>query len=130
MLIVVTVAVVLGCLCAGGAIFAGYKILKSASTEPRAAVHAFVADLAAGDTNSAYEKLCTKTQAGFSRTDFATVVAAAPRPTKAKINGFSISNNQSARIDTTLTLVDGRTQAHSFELANEDGDWRICGNPY
>jgi hypothetical protein len=127
-LIIVAVVGVL-CLCAGGIAFGAYKLLSSASAEPRAAVHAFVGDLAAGDTDAAYEKLCEKSQAGYSRSEFASLVAGQPRPTKATINGFSIQDG-TARIDTTLAFADGRTRAHPFDLVKEAGAWRVCGNPY
>jgi hypothetical protein len=128
-LIVVGIVVLVGCLCAGGFGFFLYRSLNTASAQPRAAVHTFVGDLAAGDANAAYDELCRRTQAGYSRADFTSFVSSQPRPTKAKITGFDISGN-AAQIKTTLSLADGRNQLHTFELARDAGVWRVCGNPY
>jgi hypothetical protein len=128
-LVIVAGFALVGCLCLGGFGVFLYKTISSASAEPRAAVHAFVGDLTAGDANSAYEKLCRRAQGGYSRGDFATYVAGLPRPRGVKINGFSITDG-TARIDATLELADGKPQAHTFDLVKESGLWRICGNPY
>jgi hypothetical protein len=117
------------CLCGGGFGFFLYKVLSEASEAPRAATHAFVADLAAGNTDAAYGKLCARVRAQMSASQFADYVAGQPRPTKARITGFSIEND-TAEIQTTLDLADGSSRGHEFDLVNESGGWKVCGNPY
>jgi hypothetical protein len=117
------------CLCGGGFGFFLYTVLREASEAPRAATHAFVADLAAGNTQAAYGKLCARVRAQYTQSQFDQIVAGQPRPTKASISGFSVEND-TAEIRTTLTLADGSERGHEFNLVDETGGWKVCGNPY
>jgi F0F1-type ATP synthase membrane subunit c/vacuolar-type H+-ATPase subunit K len=128
-LIVAGIVVAVLCVCGGGFGFLMYKTISAASEAPRAATHAFVADLAAGNTTAAYDKLCTRSRGRYSPSQFADAVAGQPRPTKAKITGFSVSGD-TAEIQTTLTLADGASRGQEFRLAKEGGAWKVCGSPY
>jgi len=128
--IILAVVAVVCCLGVGGVGYGVYKILEESSEAPREATHAFVADLAAGNTDAAYQKLCTATRGRYTKEQFVAVVQQRPKPSSASINGFDIQNSSTAEIRTTLKLADGSEQGHTFELVKEGDAWLVCGDPY
>jgi hypothetical protein len=129
--LVPVVAIVVGLSCLGGIGLGLYLhgTADKASAAPRAVTEAFVADLAAGDTAAAYVKLCARSQTQYTEDEFAAKVIAQPRPTEAKITGYSVHSAQ-AEVHTTLTLDDGTSVDQDFVVAKEAGDWKVCGAPY
>src|SRR5262245_38034428 len=132
-LIVVGVALVV---CCAGAIGGGYAIYRgvSAATGPvRDTVNAFLGDLEAGNTASAYEYLCGPVRSQYPGAVFAEVVSRRPKLSSHSIIGVNVNNvngDVSGSVTARLRYADSSADLHVFHLAKEDGNWRICGDPY
>ncbi|MCM0674932.1 DUF4878 domain-containing protein [Micromonospora phytophila] len=132
-LIVVGVVVVL---CCGGAGVGGFflrKGVKGATDPARQAAESFVSDLEAGDADVAYGLLCSDTRGRFTRDVFVQGVAKQPKIRGHKVNGVNVSSvngRTSATVSMALTLDSGFTDQHIFPLVQEDGAWKVCGQPY
>jgi len=131
--LVVVGSVLFVCCSVGGVVgYFGFRGLMAAVGPPRDATEAFVDDLRYGDFGGAYDKLCASTQAQFSRAEFAALVD------KRRPSGVSVrsTNVRTMNGDVTATVVgdvsypDGFKDRHTFELAKENGVWKVCGSPY
>jgi hypothetical protein len=132
-LIVVGAVVVLCCGAAGIGGFFLFKGLESATGPARQAAESFVSDLEAGDADAAYGLLCSETRGKYTRDAFDQGVARQPKIHSHRVNGVNVTNvngRKSATVNMALTLDSGFTDQHIFALANEDGVWKVCGDPY
>jgi hypothetical protein len=132
--VLIIVAVVLALCCCGGLV-GGFFIKKAADAigPARSAASDFVGDLEEGDASSAYDRLCGDTRSRFSREQFAQGLTAQPKITGHEIVGINVMNRNgksTATVTARLTDRNGFNNSHVFELAKEDGDWKVCGDPY
>lgn len=133
-IILIVVACVLAVCCIGGGIaaFIGFRAVSGAVGPPRQATEAFIGDLRTGDAGAAYPKLCSATRAAITQERFASMIDTR-KPTGFTIVGTNISNvngNVNATVTAKLTFADGFSEQHIFHLKQEDGVWKICGDPY
>ncbi|MET8154171.1 hypothetical protein ACIBSW_12610 [Actinoplanes sp. NPDC049668] len=133
MLIIVGVVVVL---CCGGLGVGSYFLIKSVknATEPaRQAAEAFVVDLERADVDGAYGLLCSDTQGTYTRETFADWVTKQPKIRNHAVRGVNVKSHNGqtkAIVNMALTRDSGSTDQHAFLLVQEDGAWKICGQPY
>ncbi|WP_327001555.1 DUF4878 domain-containing protein [Dactylosporangium sp. NBC_01737] len=134
-----TILIVLGVvlvLCCAGAGFGGYRLFKGVqeATEPaRTAAETFVTNLENGDTDAAYGLLCKATQSNYTVQAFKDGVAKQPKIRSHSFGGVNVMNyNGKTSATVTLILTDdsGFTNRHTFPLVKDDGQWRVCGQPY
>jgi hypothetical protein len=132
-LIVVGVVLVL---CCGGAVVGGFflfRTVQEATGPAREATDAFITDLESGDRAAAYDLLCASTQRQFTRDAFAQGLDQQPKVRSHKIDWVNVSNfngRVSATVTTQLTLDTGFVDQHNFALVKENGQWKVCGQPY
>mgnify|MGYP001952883532 CR=1 FL=1 len=109
-----------------------FQSVRAAEGPARQAAEAFLRDLAAGDHQSAYGRLCTQTRERMGRDGFAHWYDTQP-----KIDRFEISDTTVAfrdgRLTSTVTAevtwASGIVAKQSLPLVTDGGDWRICGYP-
>ena len=134
--IVLIVVGVVAALCCCGAVVGGFWLFKSAATAvgpARSAADAFLDHLESGETDVAYTYLCSQARDEFTAEQFDEIVAGRPTMAGHEILGTIVNNNNgrvSASVNAGLTYADGSSETHSLKLIKEDGNWRVCGNPY
>jgi len=121
--------------CSCGGLVGGYLIKEATGGlgPVRTAAADFIADLEAGDANGAYSRLCGRTQSRFSREGFEQGLAMEPKITDHRIVGINVRNSSgtsTATVTAELTTGSGFKDSHTFPLIKENGDWKVCGNPY
>jgi hypothetical protein len=123
-------------LCCAGAIGGGFLLFRTVqkSTGPvRDAADGFITNLESGDRAGAYGRLCASTQASFSQDAFATGLDRQPKVRSHSIDGTNVSNvngHESGVVTARLTLDTGFVDRHSFAMVLENGNWKVCGQPY
>ncbi len=133
---VLIIAGIVVVLCCGGAVTGGVFLVRGFQNTigpARDTVNTFLGHLEAGETDAAYDGLCSRTRAQFSRTQFAEIVNAHPKLDGHSITGTNVSNHNgrvSASVTATLDFAGGGREQHVFALAKEGGGWRVCGDPY
>uniref|UniRef100_UPI0031F088C9 Rv0361 family membrane protein n=1 Tax=Rugosimonospora acidiphila TaxID=556531 RepID=UPI0031F088C9 len=122
--------------CCGGALTGGiflFKSVQSATGPAHDSVDTFLDEMTAGQTEAAYEDLCSATRQQFTTEQFTQIVDGRPKIVQHSITGTNVSNfngHVSAAVNAELRYADGSSDTHLFQLTKEDGAWRICGRPY
>ncbi|MFG2045063.1 hypothetical protein [Dactylosporangium sp. NPDC048998] len=132
-LIVVGVVVVLCCGVLGVGGYFLFKSVTEATGPAKQAAEAFVGDLESGDVDAAYELLCSGTRGKYTSEAFADGVAKQPKIRSHTVRGVNVGNyngRTTATVSMGLTLDSGFTDQHTFPLVQEDGAWKVCGQPY
>jgi hypothetical protein len=97
------------------------------TSKPVEAVRTTLKDASAGNVDAAYQRMSTSFQGRVSKESFAAFVAEHPGMSTYSDSTFfqrSVKNN-TATISGILTASGGSTEAASFELVEEGGDWKI-----
>ncbi|MBB3101584.1 hypothetical protein FHR83_009313 [Actinoplanes campanulatus] len=132
MVIIVGVVVVLcTCVVAGGYFFVSG--IQEATGPARQAAEEFVADLESGNSDAAYGRLCADTTSDFTREAFVQGLSGQPAIRSHEIVGVNVSNvngRVSATVTANLTLDSGFVDRPTFPLVQEDGQWKVCGQPF
>ncbi len=129
----VLAAVVAFC-CCGAGVGAFFVRRSVQETEPaQNAVVSFVRQVGAGDLDGAYGQLCAGTRRRLSRDEFAETVPARDRLVDVEVTGASVKGSPAGWTATVNADVYDRVgfrESYSFELVQEDGDWKVCGDPF
>jgi len=98
-----------------------------ATQAPATAVHEHLAELRRGDLDSAYRRLSSELQAQLPPEDFERLVQEHPGLGQNKDATFWSRNvnNDRAKLSGILTPSSGDTEAATFELVKEGGEWKI-----
>jgi hypothetical protein len=122
------------CCCAGvvggGFLFFSYKKESGPAGD---ATDRFVTDLEQNDTAGAYGLLCDKVHRVISADEFAAGVSSQPRIVSHESTGVRVNTGTAgttATVSMNLTMVNGFVNSHDFPLVKENGDWKVCGEPY
>ena len=113
--------------------FALFKTASQAIGPARDTADTFLDHLETGETATAYTYLCSQARGEFTPDQFDQIVDGRPKMAGHKIVGTNVMNTNgivSASVDAELTYADGSSERHLFRLTKENGDWRVCGNPY
>jgi hypothetical protein len=130
---VIIVAAVLLVLCCAGGGYGIYRLFAAGSAPVRDPANEFVEDLQAGRTQEAYDSLCNSTKQQFSYDKFQGYVESDQKVTGHSITGFSINTTngrKTGQVTMKLSYADGSVRTHVFQLAEEGGRYRVCGDPY
>jgi hypothetical protein len=123
-------------LCCGGAGIGGfflYKDIKTATDPARQTAESFVSDLESDNVDAAYGLLSTHTRGSYTRDAFDQCLAKQPKIRSHKVTGVNVANvngHTSATVNMALTQDSGFTDQHTFTLVEENGGWKVCGQPY
>jgi hypothetical protein len=118
-----------GCLLLAGLVAGGFFGYVFVATQaPVTAVKEMLAELKAGQTEAAYQRLSESYRARLDASDFARLVAAHPGLSNNKDASFSdrsIKNGRAVLKDVVLTPESGDTETVTFELIEEGGGWKL-----
>jgi hypothetical protein len=109
------------------------QAVRQAQGPVRDTAEGFLRELSAGDTDAAYDRLCSDTRTRWSRLGFDQWVRTPPQVTGHEIHEVSVST-RSGRPEGTvragLTRADGRAQERDLRVVRDPEGWRVCGDPY
>jgi hypothetical protein len=131
--LLILLAVLVVCCGAGAVISYGVFNAGRNTTGPMrdGAIH-FLDNLREHDFDSAYGRLCDRTTAQLAKQAF--IAAASARPLISYGVTKTYIADRSGLVDgtviATLTYADGTSESHALPMVEEDGVWRVCGNPY
>lgn len=131
MIVVSIVMVLCTCVAAGGYFF--IRGIQQATGPASQAAEEFVADLESGNADAAYGRLCASTTSNFTREAFVQGLSGQSAIRSHEIIGVNVSNvngRVSATVTANLTLDSGFVDRHTFTLVQEDGQWKVCGQPF
>jgi hypothetical protein len=121
--------------CATGAAGIGlwtFQSVRGAEEPARQTAEAFLRDLANGDHDSAYGRLCTRTQQAMGRGGFADWFDAQPKIDRFVLSDVTVTFRDGKLTGTAtaeVTWESGVVATQSLPLATDRGDWRVCGYP-
>jgi hypothetical protein len=117
--------------CCGGGIGGGYyfytKVADQTSAITDAANEFFTAVV---NNGNAYDQLCTSARASISRGQFQQGLQSSPLKSF-KIAGVNVnSSNGTTRATVTAQLSYADRSETRIVPMQDDGGWKVCGNPY
>ncbi|GAA2712014.1 hypothetical protein ACFY2R_17635 [Micromonospora olivasterospora] len=108
--------------------------LVTRSTEPvRQTADGFFREVAAGDVDRAYERLCSEARGKWSAGGFGAWVRTPPQVTGYEITDVSVATRGGRPLGTVtvrLTRDGGGSEERRLPVVREDGRWRVCGDPF
>lgn len=93
----------------------------------------FLREVAAGDTDRAYERLCRDARSRWSPVGFGSWVRTPPQVSGYEITDVSVATRGGrprATVTVRLTREGGASEEHTLPVVQEDGRWRVCGDPF
>lgn len=108
------------------------QVMLQANGPVRRTADTFLREVAAGDTDRAYEKLCRTARSKWSAVGFGSWVRTPPQVTGYQITDVSVSTRRGiphASVKVRLTREGGASEERNLPVVQEDGKWRVCGDP-
>ncbi|MFC0007592.1 Rv0361 family membrane protein [Micromonospora siamensis] len=109
------------------------QVVTQAGGPVRETADGFLQQVAAGDTERAYGKLCADARTRWSQVGFDSWVRTPPRVSGYEITDVSISTLRGrprATVTVRLTRDGGAGEERKLPVVQEDGKWRVCGDPF
>ncbi|MFY1702298.1 hypothetical protein ACN28G_11225 [Micromonospora sp. WMMA1923] len=126
-------AVALCCVGVAGLGLWNVQVVRQASGPAREAADGFLRELAAGDTDAAYERLCAETRTRWSRLGFDQWVRTPPLLTGHQIRQVSVNTRDGRPRVTVTARLDrdsGRAEDRDLTVVRDGDGWKVCGDPY
>ncbi|GLY24093.1 hypothetical protein [Micromonospora sp. NBRC 101691] len=125
----------LGMCCVGVAGLGAWNVqaVRQADAPVRQTAEAFLTEMAAGNAEGAYRRLCANARTRWSPVGFAAWVRTPPVVTGHQVTDVSVSTRDGQPTGTvTVRLIrdGGRTEQRDLRVVREDDGWRICGDPF
>nr|MDT0657657.1 hypothetical protein [Micromonospora sp. DSM 115978] len=133
---VVLATAVVALVCLVGATGLGlwnYQSVRGAREPARQVAEAFLGDLVVGDAETAYDRLCAATRDRWQRLEFVRWIGGRPALSRYAIQDVSVATRDGrlrGTVTAELTQPSGKVVTHPLTVVREDGDWRVCGDPY
>jgi hypothetical protein len=124
-------------LCGGGvlavAVFSsrfGPAFSRSVTTASgmRAGARAFLDPLVAGEPSKAFKATCAEVQTNYNVDDLTDIVGDG-WPATYTITSVLATGTDKGVASATISFRTGETYSHDYPLLNENGTWRVCGEP-
>ncbi|SBT45403.1 Rv0361 family membrane protein [Micromonospora narathiwatensis] len=109
------------------------QVLWRANGPVRETADNFLHEVAAGDTDRAYDKLCRQARGKWSVVGFGSWVRTPPQVRGYEITDVSVATRRGvphATVKVRLTRDGGASEDRTLPIVQEDGRWRICGDPF
>ncbi|WP_089154035.1 Rv0361 family membrane protein [Micromonospora sp. NBS 11-29] len=93
----------------------------------------FFRDVAAGDTDRAYGRLCAEARSRWSQAGFGSWVRTPPLVSGYEIVDVSVTTRAGrprATVVVRLNRDGGGSEERELPVVSEDGGWRVCGDPF
>ncbi|MDZ5443677.1 DUF4878 domain-containing protein [Micromonospora sp. 4G57] len=109
------------------------QVVMQATGPVRETADGFFHEVSAGDTDKAYERLCKDTRSRWSAVGFGSWVRTPPQVSGYEITDLSISTLRGrprATVTVRVTRDGGASEERKLPVIQENGKWRVCGDPF
>ncbi|MGR6319595.1 hypothetical protein Q2K19_27930 [Micromonospora soli] len=109
------------------------QVVLQSNGPVRDTTDAFLREVAAGDTDQAYGKLCREARGKWSQLGFSSWVRTPPQVSGYEITDVSVATRGGrphGTVKVRLTRDGGASEERSLPVVQEDGKWRVCGDPF
>lgn len=109
------------------------QVVTQASGPVRETADGFLRQVTAGDSAGAYDRLCADARSRWSEIGFTSWVRTPPVVSDYEIVDVSVATRRGrphGAVKVRLTRDGGATEERTLSVVNEDGGWRVCGDPY
>jgi hypothetical protein len=99
----------------------------------RQAAEEFLGEVASGDRVGAYDRLCAETRARWSREEFVRRLAVPPTIVGYRVVDVSVATRPGepdGTVTAELTRATGVVDRRVLAVVRDDGQWRVCGDPF
>lgn len=110
-----------------------FQVISQAGGPVRETADGFFREVAAGDTDRAYERLCADARTRWSRVGFASWVRTPPQVSGYEIVDVSVTTRGGrphGTVTVRVTRDGGASEQRELPVVKEDGGWRVCGDPF
>jgi hypothetical protein len=108
------------------------QLVLQANGPVRETADTFLHDVAAGDTDKAYEKLCRDARGKWSQVGFGSWLRTPPQVRGYEIVDVSVATRGGrprGTVKIRLTREGGGSEDRNLPVVQENGKWRVCGDP-
>ncbi|MGC1211274.1 MAG: hypothetical protein WA890_08450 [Micromonospora sp.] len=109
------------------------QVVMQANGPVRETADAFFREVSAGDTDQAYEKLCRQARSRWSAVGFGSWVRTPPQVSGYEITDVSVATKGGrprGTVRVRVTRDGGASEERTLPVVQEDGKWRVCGDPF
>ncbi|MEH0938067.1 Rv0361 family membrane protein [Micromonospora psammae] len=109
------------------------QVVTGASGPVRDTADGFFREVAAGDVDQAYQRLCAQARSRWSEVGFAGWVRTPPLVSGYEIVDVSVRTKAGrpvGEVTVRVTRDGGAAEERRLPVVKEDGEWRVCGDPY
>ncbi|MGC4807819.1 hypothetical protein [Micromonospora sp. DT233] len=108
------------------------QVVTGAAGPVRETADGFLRDVAAGDADRAYGRLCADARTRWSGSGFAAWLRTPPRVTGYEITDVRVATRGGrprGTVAVRLIRDGGAGAAHDLPVVRDDDGWRVCGDP-
>lgn len=109
------------------------QVVAGATGPVRETADGFFRELSAGEVDQAYRRLCAPTRSRWSEVGFAGWVRTPPVVTGYDILDVSVrtrGGRPAGEVTVRVTRDGGAAEQRRLPVVKEEGEWRVCGDPY
>lgn len=109
------------------------QVVTQAGGPVRETADGFFQELSAGDVERAYQRLCAQARSRWSEVGFAGWARTPPAVTGYEILDVSVRTKAGrpiGEVTVRVTREGGTAEERRLPVVKEDGEWRVCGDPY
>ncbi|MFI7305763.1 hypothetical protein ACIBM8_21330 [Micromonospora aurantiaca] len=109
------------------------QVVLQADGPVRETADGFFRDVASGDTDAAYERLCAEARGRWSKSGFGSWVRTPPQVSGYEIVDVSVATRSGKPTGTVLVRINrdgGGSEERELPVVPEGGGWRVCGDPF
>ncbi|WP_406044713.1 DUF4878 domain-containing protein [Micromonospora sp. NBC_00898] len=109
------------------------QVVMQANGPVRDTADGFFREVSAGDTDAAYERMCSDARGKWSAVGFGSWVRTPPQVSGYEITDVSISTLRGrprATVTVRVTRDGGASEERKLPVIQENGKWRVCGDPF
>ncbi len=109
------------------------QVVLQANGPVRETADGFFREVAAGHTDQAYEKLCRDARGKWSQVGFGSWVRTPPQVSGYEIVDVSVATRAGrprGTVKVRLTREGGASEERELAVVQENGRWRVCGDPF
>ncbi|WP_341715676.1 hypothetical protein QQG74_16585 [Micromonospora sp. FIMYZ51] len=132
-LVLAGAAVALCCVGVAGLGAWNVQVVTQAAGPVRETADGFLRQVTVGDTDGAYQRLCTDARTRWSELGFTSWVRTPPVVRDYEILDVSVATRSGRPVGTVtvrLTRESGTTEQRELSVVRDDAGWRVCGDPY
>ncbi|MFU8874274.1 hypothetical protein [Micromonospora sp. SL4-19] len=109
------------------------QVVMQANGPVRETADTFLHAVAADETDKAYEKLCRQAKSKWSAGGFGSWVRTPPQVRGYEITDVSVATSAGrprGTVTARLTRDGGDSEERKLPVVQENGKWRVCGDPF